>query len=245
MTASAALLPVLWLGLASSPAGPPGPDELKAWAAGASCPAAEVQIQTLVHHDFTGDGVPETIVVASSCATGTAGPNVHAVLTRVEGGGLEELALPRLDPGTFDVLVGTRNHGLAVEGELLVQTFTDTSGRPAPLVVRYRFGGGAFAVDSVTRSRTYPTSYDCSVAATELERGVCLVEPLAALDVALARAFGAARMKAAPSQRAAVKDAQRRWLAERDARCAGSSGWVECLGAAYRERLAELGAEAP
>lgn len=244
MTA-AALLPLLWLALATSAAPAPGPDEVRAWAAGSACPAEQIRIETLVHHDFTGDGVPESVVVASTCATGDGGPNVHAVLARVADGSLAEVALPRLAPDTFDVLVGHRNFTLAVEGELLVQTFTDGSGRTAPLVVRYRWAGDAFEVESVVRSPTFPTSYDCSLAASELERGVCYVEPLAALDLALARAFDTARMRAAPSQRAAVKDGQRRWLADRDARCAGAKAWVECLAAAYRARLAELGAEVP
>jgi uncharacterized protein YecT (DUF1311 family) len=232
---------LLTLALSAAPLAAPGADELAAWAAGTACPAAEVKVETLAVHDLTGDGVPEVVLVASTCRAGADGPDVHAVVTRGEDGKLAELPLPSLDPATFDGLVGSRRQTLTVLEGLLVVTWTDGTGRDAPLVVRYRFAGGKLAVDSVDKSPRYPTSYDCGRATKDLERGICLVETLAALDVALARAYQAAVAKTAPARRVVVRDAQARWLAERDTRCGAAKAWVACLEAAYRERLAELG----
>jgi uncharacterized protein YecT (DUF1311 family) len=237
-------LVLLALALSAAPQPAPGAEELEPWAAGTTCPPAEVRIERLAEHDFTGDGVPEAVVVVSTCRTGEGGAEVH-VVTRGEDGKLAELPLPALEAGVFDGLVGPRSRTLAVREGLLVATWTDGTGREAPLVVRYRFAEGRFAADSVDRSPRYPTSYDCGRATRDLERGVCVVEPLAALDVALARAFATAVAKAPPPRRVVVRDAQARWLAERETRCGGTPGWVACLETSYRERLAELGAAAP
>src|SRR3954471_22966894 len=53
----------------------------------------QIHIDHLEYYDFTGDGQPEAIVVASTCMTGTAGPDVHAVYTRRPDGTLAELPL--------------------------------------------------------------------------------------------------------------------------------------------------------
>lgn len=241
------IVPLLVLGvaLAAGPQPAPGPDEVVAWAGATGCPPAELRIGRTAEHDFTGDGTPELVVDASTCTSAAGGPELHVVLSRAEDGKLVELPLPRLEPATLGGLVGDRSLSLAVAEGLLVATWTDGTGREAPLVVRYRFGGGAFAVDSTDKAPTFPTSYDCGRATKELERGICAVEPLAALDLALSRALATAVAKAPPARRLVLRDAQRRWLAERDARCGAAQGWIECLAASYRERLVELGAEAP
>jgi hypothetical protein len=41
-----------------------------------------VNINHLEYSDFTGDGMDEAVVVASGCATATAGPDVQTVLSR-------------------------------------------------------------------------------------------------------------------------------------------------------------------
>src|SRR4051812_50067132 len=41
----------------------------------------QIHIDHLEYYDFTGDGQQEAIVVASTCMTGTAGADVHAVYT--------------------------------------------------------------------------------------------------------------------------------------------------------------------
>jgi uncharacterized protein YecT (DUF1311 family) len=241
------LVPLLVLGaaLAAAPQPAPGPDEVLAWAAAMGCPPGELRIERSTPHDFTGDGTPEVVLDASACTSAAAGPALHVVLTRGEDGKLVELPLPKLEAATFAGLVGDRSLTLAVAEGLLVATWTDGTGRAAPLVVRYRFTEGAFAVDSTDKAPTFPTSYDCGRATKDLERGICAVEPLAALDLALSRAFATAVAKAPPARRLVLRDAQRRWLADRDARCGAAEGWVECLDVSYRERLGELGGERP
>lgn len=235
-------LPALLLTLAQAApprARPIEAAEVRAWSAGSACSPDDVRIDTLERFDFTGDGFPEAVVVAWTCTSGTGGPTVHAVLTRDADGRLSELRLPELERRTYDALVGNRNSSLAVREGLLVQTFTDSSGREAPLVVRHRWSGSAFVVDSVDRSPTFRTSYDCARATKDLERGICLVEKLAALDRELDRAYRASLEVAVPARREELRAGQRAWLAARDARCGGKF-WVECLDAAYRERIAEL-----
>ena len=48
----------------------------------------------LEYYDFGHDGHPALIVIASTCATGTAGPDIHAVYVREVGSGFRELAVP-------------------------------------------------------------------------------------------------------------------------------------------------------
>jgi uncharacterized protein YecT (DUF1311 family) len=215
-------------------------EAVRGWSAGSACSPGDVRIETLEHFDFTRDGAPEAVVVASTCGSGTGGPDVHAVLTRDANGRVVELKLPEVDRRSIDVLFGNRNHTLTVRDGLLVATFRDTSGRQAPLVIRYRWNGTSFAVGSISRSRTFRTSYDCGRATKEVERAICHVESLADLDRELARALALSLATAPPTGRDEVRQAQRRWLAARDARCVVYKGWVECLDGAYRERIAEL-----
>lgn len=53
-----------------------------------------VDIDNLDYFDFVGDGNQEAVVVASTCATGTAGPDVHALLRRQPDGSLAALKVP-------------------------------------------------------------------------------------------------------------------------------------------------------
>ena len=219
---------------------------VKEWSAGQrGCSPTDVEIANLEYFDFTGDGFPEAIVVASTCMTGTAGPDVHAVLTRNANGRVVELKLPPVDRRNYDVLFGNQNSTLTVKGGLLVQTSTDTSGRYAPLVIRYRWSGTAFIVDSISRSPMFSTSYDCARATKEVERAICYVESLAELDRELDRAYRAVVVALPPPRRDEVREAQRRWVAARDARCVTYKWWVECLETTYRERLAELKGMSP
>ena len=63
-------------------------DEIKKHFSNADCEG--VNINHLEYFDFTGDGQAEAVVLASTCMTGTAGPDVHAVVTRQSDGSLAE-----------------------------------------------------------------------------------------------------------------------------------------------------------
>lgn len=113
-----------------------------------------VSVDTLSYYDFKGNGTKALIVVALTCNTGTAGPDVHAVLFRDGKGGFEEYDLPDVAPKYFEQMEGNRNFALSmdltVETGLLVATWHDRSDRPdSPLVVRYRWRGNGFVVDSI------------------------------------------------------------------------------------------------
>jgi len=51
----------------------------------------QIQIDHLEYHDFIGDGQEEAVVVASTCMTGTAGPDIHTVYKRDANGRVVEL----------------------------------------------------------------------------------------------------------------------------------------------------------
>lgn len=82
--------------------------------------------------DFKGDGNQEAIVVASTCMTGTGGPDVHSVIARDRLGSLVEWEIANADPNTYDNLFGNRNYDLAVQNGTLVATFgtIQTAKRP-------------------------------------------------------------------------------------------------------------------
>jgi uncharacterized protein YecT (DUF1311 family) len=199
-----------------------------------------ISIQHVQYFDFNGDGQEEAIVVASTCMTGTAGPDVHSVFTRNSQGELVELPLPDVDKKYYEVLFGNRNYDLTVRKGLLVAAFTDTSDRKDPLLVRYRWNGRQFIVDSIHASEPYKTSYECTRARKESERAICYVKPLADLDLQLAEIYRA-RLAALPSdQKKTLREDQRKWLLMRDSKCTIYKWWVECLTNLYTRRIAEL-----
>ena len=74
-------------------------------------------------------------------------------------------------------------------------------------------------------------SFDCSKAATVVEKTICATPRLSSLDDELARTY------AAMGKSAAVRDAQRKWLTEERNACDDAE---ECLEAAYLTRIAQL-----
>ena len=60
----------------------------------------QIAIDHLEFADLLGDGKNEAVVVGSTCMTGTAGPDVHAVYMRDSNGKLVEHSLDRIDPVT-------------------------------------------------------------------------------------------------------------------------------------------------
>src|SRR5579862_2840637 len=114
----------------------------------------QIHIDHPEYFDFTGDGQEEAVVVASTCMTGTAGPDIHAVYTREAYGGLAELPFldGRGDPPIDDSKVkdskfkrtpvfGNPNYSLSVEGGKLVVRWRDASDREGPVVISYRGAG--------------------------------------------------------------------------------------------------------
>jgi Lysozyme inhibitor LprI len=179
--------------------------------------------------DFKGDGNQEAIVVASTCETGTAGPDVHSVLSRDSDGMLVEWKIADVDPSTYDNLFGNRNYDLAVKDGILVATFEDDPDRETPLVIKYKRKGEEFTVASIEKTGIFQASYDCGKAVSEVERAICHVQSLADLDVQLNATYTSLASKLSSVEREQLKSEQRNWLRQRDRECGPYKGWVGCI----------------
>src|SRR5262250_1432495 len=85
----------------------------------------QIEVNHLEYFDFQGEGHNQAVVVASTCMTGTAGADVHAVYERDAKGKLVEHSLDEIGPvfGPNSVklpVFGNRNYGIAVEDGQLV-----------------------------------------------------------------------------------------------------------------------------
>ncbi len=100
-----------------------------------------------------------------------------------------------------------------------------------------------FAVTAATCSAAGAASFDCSKATRAVDRMICADARLSQADRDLAQAYKAALAGAQSDRdRERLRDSQRLWLANRDARClpmvpAGASA---CLKTEYTTRLAQL-----
>jgi uncharacterized protein YecT (DUF1311 family) len=207
------------------------------------CPADQPPyFYRLDYYDLKGDGNQEAIVVASTCMTGTGGPDIHSVFGRDSDGEVEELKIVEVDPKTYDNLFGNRNYDLVAENGLLVANVEDDSDRSKiPLIIRYKWNGKEFAVDSIHKTGVYPASYDCTKAAKgNVEDAICHVEELAALDLQLSAAYKALLAKLTVPDRETLRSEQRKWLVDRDKQCTLYKGWIGCLSDFYRKRIDEL-----
>jgi uncharacterized protein YecT (DUF1311 family) len=207
----------------------------------------QVHIDHLEYFDFTGDGQDEAVVVASTCMTGTAGPDIHAVYSRGADGKVYELpvtgpkTVDEMTPSTYGMLFGNRNFSLRVEQGLLVETYSDTSDRPRPLVIRYKWSGKEFVVDSVEKIGPFQTSYDCSKAEKEIDHAICYAPAVAALDLEMGRIYRERLRKLTTNKKQRLQQDQMKWLAQRNYECGNIyKWWVECLTDKYRQRIAEL-----
>lgn len=190
--------------------------------------------------DFKGDGNQEAIVVASTCMTGTAGPDVHSVIARDRAGSLVEWELTEAESSTYDNLFGNRNYDLAVRNGTLVATFEDDVDRETPLTIKYKLNGEKFVISSIQKTGVFPTSYDCAKAATEVERAICHVQSLADLDVQLNATYRSLASDLPSVEREKLKLEQQSWLRKRDRECAPYKGWVRCIAGMYEDRIAVL-----
>jgi len=205
------------------------------------CSPEQIYFWKTEDHDFLGVGYDQKIVVASTCMTGTAGPDVHSVYTRDEKGELKELQIAVPDLNKYPVLFGNTNSDFRLEGGLLVDAYHDTSGRDDPLVIKYKWDSEKqkFVPVKIEAAEPYTTSYDCTKA-EDTALAICYVETLADLDVELAKVYKEyLRTLHAEPRRHAI-EAERHWLAERDRSCTIYKGWVDCLEESYKARIAEL-----
>ena len=207
-----------------------------------------VNIRTLDFHDFDDDGLEEAIVVGSSCFTGTAGPDVHAIYKREPSGQLRELRIN--DYGgvfegepVYEDLVGNRNHRLSVEDGFLTARFHDVSGRENPLTLYYEWNGIEFALIKVVRGKLYNASFDCTRASSAHERTICGIEELADFDLELNTVYRALLARLPVAERTSLVQEQRVWLSRRDEICIPSRWLSDCLKEQYSKRVRALKAK--
>ena len=208
-------------------------------AADNQCEVAQITLWHLEKFDYAGDSSEGTIVIAFTCNTGTAGPDVHSVFDRDSEGELVELKIADADPKTFDSLFGNRNYDLTAKDGLLVATWHDGTERERPLTIKYKWNGKEFAVTSIEKAGRFKTSYDCDKAQDEVERAVCYVKGLADLDLELHAMYQALLTKLPEAQKQTMRTEQRKWIVERRNRCVIYKSTDE-VEACYRKRIAEL-----
>lgn len=208
------------------------------------CEIKDIYLNKMEYFNFTGHEYNDVIVVASTCGTGTAGPDVHSVFSWGGEGKLTELDIEEVNPKRYQVLLGNRNYDLSPnpDDRELIETFTDTSGREHPLVLMFQWDGKLhkFLLNAVQSAPMYKTSYDCTKAQKEMDRAICYVESLAKLDLDLNETYTSLSKTLSPDTRRAVVQEQRDWLVKRDRECVIYKGWVECLTDLYTVRIAEL-----
>ena len=206
----------------------------------------QIHIDHLEYHDLTGDGQEDAVVVASTCMTGTAGPDIHAVYKRDANGKVVELPFHDAGEPYFNhnastlPVFGNPNYGLAVENGKLVARWMDSSDRKDPLIVWYEWDGRNFVVDHMKAEGPFQTSYDCGKATKELDRAMCYSPSVAALDVQLGRAYRATLQRLPKDKKLELQDQQREWVAQREKACTIYKWWVDCLTDLYSKRIGEL-----
>jgi uncharacterized protein YecT (DUF1311 family) len=207
----------------------------------------QIHIGHLEYYDVIGDGQEEAVVIASTCMTGTAGPDVHAVYKRDGDGKVVELPFRHVEGDPFFnhsgwkiPVFGNPNYELAVENGGLVARWSDGSDREAPLVVWYKWDGKKFVMDHMKVEGPFPTSYDCAKATKKLDRAICYSPSVAALDVQLGQAYRATMQRLPRDKKQKLQDQQREWLVRREKECTVYKWWVGCLEDLYDDRIDKL-----
>lgn len=208
------------------------------------CQPDQIYFSVLEQVDFLKKRYDQAVVVAGTCMTGTAGPDVHSVYTRDEEGEIKELAMQEVKL-PHRVLFGNSNSTFRIGDGILVEVYGDTSDREDPLIVKYRWNANAerFEIIATEAARPFSTSYDCGKAekdGDETALAICYVEPLANLDIQLATVYKAYLSVLTAQERKSTIAEQRAWLQDRNKSCGMYKWWVECLEAADKKRIAKL-----
>jgi uncharacterized protein YecT (DUF1311 family) len=201
-----------------------------------------VSIDTLDYFDFAGSGNEDAVVMASTCATGTAGPDVHSVVRRQADGSLIQLKVPQPTAKQWGALFGRAFYDLSVQNGLLVETFYDESGRKEPLVIKLRWSARdeRFQVAETKMPPRYKAGFDCDRAKTEIENAICYSETASSLDIALDRAYKTWLDHLDNADSDVLMKEQKEWLHKRDVICGADREVFGCLVTLYQARLLEV-----
>ena len=92
-------------------------------------------------------------------------------------------------------------------------------------------------VQGASAAEAIQASFDCTKAATLIEKAICGDADLAAEDRKMAVAFQEVIDAAPKRSRAAITDSQRRWLKGLSERCSSAAAMSDCVGWRYRDWL--------
>jgi uncharacterized protein YecT (DUF1311 family) len=201
-----------------------------------------VNIDNLEYFDFAENGNEDAVVLASTCATGTAGPDVHSVVRRQPDGSLVELKIPEPTAKQWAALFGRVFYDLSVEHGLLVETFHDESGRKDPVEIKFRWSAhdNQFEVADTRMPARYKASFDCGQAKTDIENAICYSASASNLDIALDRAYKVWLDHLDNADSDILMKEQKEWLRKRDVICSDSRETFSCLTSMYQARLLEV-----
>jgi len=201
-----------------------------------------VTIDSLDYFDFAGNGNEDAVVVASTCATGTAGPDVHAVLRRQPDGSISELKVPEPTQEQRAALFGRVYYDLRAKNGLLVETYDDESGRHDPLVIKCRWNvrDNEFQIVETNVPPRYKTSFDCDKAKSAVENAICYSSTAASLDLGLDGAYRTWLDNLNNADSDVLMKEQKDWLRKRDVICGADRLAFQCVETLYRARLLEV-----
>jgi hypothetical protein len=121
-----------------------------------------VCIESVQFCDVDGDGLEEAIVNGSSCVSGTGGPDIHQVLKFKADGTIINISPPEQKsmgaPDTFngqpifDCLIGGINHDISFKNGILYRIYRDSSGKPEPLILQFKWINGKFKLINVIKN---------------------------------------------------------------------------------------------
>ena len=104
-----------------------------------------IYINKIIYTDIDTDGQEEAIIQASSCFTGTAGPDIFGVYKSVNSK-LIELKINDNngifhDKNVYEGLVGNRNFTFDVRNDQIIEEFHDESDKNNPLTLFFQWDG--------------------------------------------------------------------------------------------------------
>jgi uncharacterized protein YecT (DUF1311 family) len=203
-----------------------------------------VQIKKIEFYDVNSDGKDEVIVIASSCYSGTGGPDIHGVYAKDSTGKILELTVNdniKTFEGkpVYDNLVGNRNYILLYENNLLIEKFHDGSGRKNPLTLYFKWNGKEFNLAKVEKAEIFKTSFSCANAKTDIEKTICGNSELAAMDLKLDSLYTEIMSKLPKNKREELRDEHKEWINKRDNNC-NYKGVADCLLEMFTKRIKYL-----
>jgi hypothetical protein len=121
------------------------------------CP---IDLASIQYCDVDGDGVEEAIVNGSDCASGTGGPNIHDVLRFGANGKVIVITPVEATRSRdtfngqpiFDTIVGSCNCDVSYQDGMLYYVYRDSSGKPKPLILKFKWLHGRFQLVEVIKN---------------------------------------------------------------------------------------------